>query len=115
MTELFDGYAVRIGLIKGERGITFEELAKNERENAQTNCNDQKGQISQIIEVEVDKHPGYQYSSQGCYLDYTDTIVSFKNQVYRITQSYVGEEKDQQTYKTITNEIYSTLKFIEDN
>ncbi len=111
-TELFDGYSFRIGEIMNESKLALEQLSKNERENAQNNCLErEKGQVSQLRTVSISGLTGYQYSVEGCYIDYTETIVSFKDKIYRISQLYVGDVEDQGKYKETTNQILSTLRF----
>lgn len=112
-TELFDGYSFRVGEIVNDSKLSLEELSKNERENAQSNClNMDSGQVSQLEKVSINGQVGYQYSAVGCYTDYTETIISFKDKMYRISQLYVGNEADQRNYKETTNRILSTLKFV---
>ena len=111
-TELFAGYSFRIGEIMNESKLALEQLSKNERENAQNNCLErEKGQVSQLRTVSISGLTGYQYSVEGCYIDYTETIVSFKDKIYRISQLYVGDVEDQGKYKETTNQILSTLRF----
>lgn len=111
-TELFDGYSFRIGEIINDSKLALEQLSKNERENAQNNCLEREGgQISPLESISIDGQVGYQYSAEGCYIDYTETIVSFESKIYRISQSYVGDVEDQKKYKEITNKILSTLRF----
>lgn len=112
-TELFDGYSFRIGEIINDSKLTLEQLSKNERQNAQNNCLEREsGQVSQLETISVSGRIGYQYSAAGCYVDYTETIVSFGDKFYRISQSYVGDVEDQKRYQEITNQILSTFKFI---
>ncbi len=110
-TELFDGYSFRIGIIPPDLAVSFEQLATNERGLVQENCQIKGGQVSQLQSVVVAGQAGFQYSVQGCYLDYTETIVSFNGVTYRISQSYAGEVSDQKIYQEITNKIFSSLTF----
>lgn len=111
-TELFDGYSFRIGMIESNPGLTLEEVSRIERDNAQTNCQVQEGgKVSQLKSVSINGNQGYQYSVEGCYVDYTETIISYKGELYRVSQSYVGNQEDQARYKETTYQILSTLKF----
>lgn len=112
-TELFDGYSFRVGEISSTSELPLKELANGERENAINNCSERENdQVSQLKNVFIDGQVGYQYSVQGCYIDYTETIASFDNKFYRISQSYVGDPEDQRKYQEITNQILSSFKFI---
>lgn len=111
-TELFDGYIVRIGEIVSDSKLALEEISKAERDNAENNCQVREdGKVTQLVTKSIDGKTGYQYSAEGCYIDYTETIVSFENKTYRISQSYTGDATDQPKYKEITNQILSTLNF----
>lgn len=110
-TELFDGYSFRTGIIDAKSDMTLEQVAKNERDNARENCQSEKGQVSQLKSIVIDGYVGFQYFARECYIDYTETIVSFEDKIYRISQSYVGDTKDQEKYKEITDQILSSLKF----
>lgn len=111
-TELFDGYSIRIGEIINDSKLTLEQLSKNERQNAQNNCLEREGgQVSQLETISISGRTGYQYFAVGCYVDYAETIVSFEDKFYRISQSYVGDVEDQKKYQKITNQILSTFKF----
>lgn len=110
-TELFDGYAFRIGSITTTPNTPLEQVAKNQHDNAQQNCQVQEGTVSPATPVSIDGQDAFQYSAKGCYLDYTETIVVFNDTVYMISQSYTGEAEDQKRYQAITNQILSSLKF----
>jgi len=111
-TELFDGYMVRIGEVVNDSKLSLEQISKSERDNAENNCQVREdGKVTPLTAISIDGRPGYQYSAEGCYVDYTETIVSFKDKIYRISQSYIGDATDQPKYKEITNQILSTLNF----
>jgi len=110
-TELFDGYSFRVGEIANESDLSLEQLAEGERENAVNNCHSGDGKVSQIKSVIVDEQNGLQYSVKGCYLDYTETIVTYDGKYYRLSQAYVGDIEDQDKYEEITNQMLSSFNF----
>lgn len=112
-TELFDGYAFRIGKVIANPDTEIEKVAQEERNNAETHCSEDRGSVSKLESTTLQGQQAFQYSAQGCYIDYTETFVSFNGVIYRISQSYVGDASDQATYKEITNQILSSLRFIQ--
>ncbi len=110
-TELFDGYSLRIGLIKPEVGKTLEQTAKVERDNAVTNCQSEKGEVSPLTASTIDRVSAFMYSAKNCYVDYTETITINKDKVYRISQSYVGDTEDQLKYKENTDKMRESIQF----
>ncbi len=112
-TELFDGYAFRIGRVIANPDTDTEKIAREERNNAESNCIGENGTVSKLESTTLQEQPAFQYSAQGCYIDYTETFVSFNGVIYRISQSYVGDAPDQAMYKEITKRILASLQFID--
>lgn len=111
-TELFDGYSVRIGKMDSVSEVSPEKLAVHEKENSEKNClSYDEASVSPIKNVVVSSLPGFQYAVMNCYVDYTETILSFNGALYRISQSYVGNPVDQQEYKEITEAIVASIRF----
>ena len=110
-TELFDGYSFRVGKIRNVTTNDLKQLALSERNNTMENCNNEDGVVSDLLPVKVGGQGGFQYSAKGCYIDYTETIVGFDGNFYRISQSYVGDNEDYAGYKETTNMILATLEF----
>lgn len=110
-TELFDGYFVRIEKIVNNANATLEEVSTSEVSSAQTNCINENGQVSPYTRVRINNVEAHQFTVVGCSLDHTETVISHNNNFYRITQAYVGDTEDQDRYKTITDQIVSTLTF----
>lgn len=110
-TELFDGYSFRVGNIVGVPTNDLKQLAMKERDNADQNCNYENGKVSDLTAIKVGDQEAFQYSAEGCYVDYKETIVNFDGNFYRISQSYFGDTEDYEGYKDITNKILTTLEF----
>jgi hypothetical protein len=111
-TELFDGYSFRVGPIVPEPEATLEQVAKQEQQNAVANCLRETGKISQVKQITVNNQTAYQFSGQGCNLDFTETIIANNTTIYRITQAYVGDVTDQEKYREITDQMLMSFKFI---
>jgi len=111
-TELFDGYSFRVGRFEQTDNQSLKEAAESDRNNAEVGCEGYDGTVSELVEVAVADTLGYQYSSKGCYIDYTNTFVENSEIIYLVSQSYVGDKDDQDKYKEITNQILSTLTFV---
>ncbi len=109
-TELFDGYSFRMGNVSLAPYATLEELVTTERKNAQEHCQE-GGVVSDITPTKVAGQDAFRYVATGCYIDYTETFVGFKDRYYRISQSYVGTM--QESYKGITDQILSSVQFTE--
>jgi hypothetical protein len=112
-TELFDGYSFRLEKILDNSANSLVELSTKERNNAIENCNYENGSISDLIALKIDGKEAFQYYATGCYIDYTESFVSYNGEYYRISQSYVGDEEDYMGYKDITKNILSTIKYID--
>ena len=103
-TELFDGYSFRIESTLIPPNTDIENFAESQRKSAQDNClSYETASVSELKSITITNQPAFQYSAEGCYIDYTETILSFNNNTYRISQSYTGDKEDQTTYKEITN------------
>lgn len=108
-TELFDGYAFRVGReIVNSAGI--ESFARIQRENAAENCFQENGEVSEIEKINLNGIDAYQYFATNCYLDYRETFIENNNYIYRLSESYVGDSEDYPKYKEITNKILSSFK-----
>lgn len=108
-TELFDGYAFRVGKeIINNAGI--ESFARIQRESAAESCFQENGEVSEIIKINLNGKDAYQYYATNCYLDYRETFIENNNYIYRLSESYVGDAEDYPKYKEITNKILSSFK-----
>lgn len=109
-TSLFDGYSFIVTKTGSVTEKTSKDWATERRNNSTENCGPEV-KFTEIQEIIVDGKKGFQYSG-NCMVDYTSTYVSNGNNVYEITQSYVGEEAEKVAYKEITQQIFNTLKFL---
>ena len=110
-TELFDGYILRVETILAEPADTLDTLSETERTNAETNCQSETGNVTQLQSVDIDSQNAFQFTATGCYIDYTTTIAEVNDKFYRISQSYVGTPEDQEMYHTITDQMVDSLTF----
>lgn len=110
-TELFDGYIFNIRDITSEVIGEFEAFALAERNNSENGCENDNGLVSELQTVNIGSAAGYQFSVTNCYVDHTQTLLSANGKLYRISQSYVGDEEDYLKYKEITFTILNTLSF----
>lgn len=111
-TELFDGFIFRIEPIPVDSDSILEQVAETERKNSQANCTTDAGQVSALNPVIIDGLNAHQFSAVGC-SDYTLTIVKSGTITYRITALYIGEDVDRPNYKKTTEQILSTVKFVQ--
>lgn len=111
-TELFDGYIFRVEPIPVESNAVLEQIAETERKSAIANCKTDNGKITPLKPVIIDGLNARQFSTTGC-SDFTQTTLKADTIMYRITALYVGEDEDRPTYQKTTEQILSTLKFIQ--
>jgi len=109
-TSLFDGYSFVVTKISSTTQKTPEQWATERRNNSKDNCGTEVV-LSEIKQITVGKASGVQYSVENCMGDYTSSYLSYRGNIYEVTQLYVGEEADQGKYEEITKQIFSTLKF----
>ncbi|RJQ35727.1 hypothetical protein C4559_06570 [Candidatus Microgenomates bacterium] len=110
-TSLFDGYSFVVTKIGLATQKTPEQLATERRSNSKENCGPEVI-LSDVKPITVGKGTGVQYSVKNCMEDYTSSYISNGTNVYEITQLYVGELADQKAYEEITDQIFSSLKFL---
>lgn len=111
-TELFDGFIFRVEPIPTESDAILEQVSETERKSAIANCTTENGQVSALKPVIVDGLNARQFSATGC-SDFTQTTVKVGTVTYRITALYVGEDEDRPAYQKTTEQILSTLKFVQ--
>jgi len=110
-TSLFDGYTfsvTKMGLFSEK---TPEEWATERRKNTSEDICGPEVKLTDVKRITVNKAVGVQYSVKNCFADHTISYVSYKNNVYEITQNYMGESADQKNYEEITNQIFDTVTF----
>lgn len=110
-TSLFDGYSFVVTKV----GLATEKTAVQRANEARSNTKDNCGAeviLSEIKEIQIGNSTGIQYSVKNCMGDYTNTFVTNGGYVYEITQLYTGDKEDQQKYEEITNQIFSTFRFL---
>jgi len=105
-TELFDGYAFIVTKLGSSTTLDPKKEIETQQKNSVSNCQD----VGAVTSVIVAGKQAYQYAA-NCRGTYTTTYVSNGMNTYSITQSYAGG--NQEAYKTITDQILSTFKFIE--
>lgn len=111
-TEIFDGYTFRITKVDLDQNLSAKDLAIQEFEIEQENCtNSDESVVTNVVDVVVGQKQGYQFTGAGCYTDFTETIVSNGDNVYRIVQIYAGESPDLDLYKKTTEKILQSLVF----
>lgn len=107
-TSLFDGYGFFVAPSKEK--VSLEDGYKNRVESFNNVCDSEKMGKSKI--TKIDGFQALQYDS-SCLGDYTTSLVINKDNIFfELSQLYVGETADQSDYKKITDQILSTLKFL---
>lgn len=110
-TSLFDGYSFVVTKIGSTTQKTPEQWASERRSNSSENCGP-KVVLSDVKPITISKATGVQYFVKNCIGDYTSSYISNGTYVYEVIQLYVGEQADQKAYEEITNQIFSSLKFL---
>lgn len=105
-TELADGYFFVIAKIG--KNSQFEPKAEITKSLANTKeeCVQDNASFTSVTQMKLGEINAYQYSA-SCRTDYTITYLSDSKNTYSITQFFTNQD-----YKTITDQILSTFKFI---
>ncbi|MFZ2202780.1 MAG: hypothetical protein WAV56_05320 [Microgenomates group bacterium] len=113
-TDLSDGYIFYVSVRDDVSRSTVETISQQTYAGAKENCYEQST-ISNITSTLINDKPAKTYNVLNCLGDYTEIFVSNGKKIFEITQIYVGEPVDRENYKSITIQILSTFKFIDNN
>ena len=112
-TSLIDGYAFIVTKVDPNTSKTAQRYAQEERVKSEENCGFDQSTISSISQTRIAGTSASQYSVTKCFGDYTANYLVKNGNLYSIIQLYTGEEPEKQNYKSITEQILSTFKFID--
>lgn len=112
-TELFDGYSFSVTNMGVSSENSSSELVAKERMQNVDACSqtDPVTDISEVQTMVLAGHTAYQFTSIGCFADFTLTYLDDGSNVFRITQLYTGTPDVYESYKRTTDQILSTFAF----
>ncbi len=108
--ELSDGYIVKISVFE-EIDLDPQDLAGRKREKFKLECPKQS-EISQIYSINLDNVETSSFEVKNCNQDYIVHFAKFEDFVYEIMQIYKGDIGFRQQYKSYTDEIIDSIKWI---
>lgn len=107
---LSDGYIVKISVFE-EIDLDPQDLAGRKREKFKLECPKQS-EISQIYSINLDNVETSSFEVKNCNQDYIVHFAKFEDFVYEIMQIYKGDIGFRQQYKSYTDEIIDSIKWI---
>lgn len=107
-TELFDGYGFGVLVMELDQSKNIDQIAAENLTRNTSSCPNPQG------EAEIKKGMISGYESRNfelsCMGDYTLHYVSDGNNLFELSELYVGEESDRLVYKSITAKIVAGFK-----
>lgn len=108
--ELSEGYIVKISVFE-KIDLNPQDLAERKMEKFKLECPKQS-EISQIYATNLDNVKTASFEVKNCDQDYIVHFAEFEDFMYEIVQVYKGDIGFKQQYKSYTDEIINSIKWI---
>lgn len=108
--DLTDGYIFKI-YIHEKTETPLEEIVKRKIDKAKLDCAETT-KLSERAEIQLNGISGYTFEVENCPPDYIYTLVNRNGHIFELIQIHRGDLGFRQAYKTQTETILNTFKFL---